>query len=90
MALLTASVLTALTLAACGSDPAPEETMNTATETLPSQSEQAMVGTIVDVASESGTFTTLVAAIGAADLANTLSSEGPFTVFAPTNEGSPG
>jgi len=60
--------------------------MNTATETLSSKNEQVMIGTIVDVASESGTFATLVAAIGAADLADTLSGEGPFTVFAPTDE----
>ena len=33
-----------------------------------------------------GNFTTLVAAVTAADLVATLSSEGPFTVFAPTDE----
>jgi uncharacterized surface protein with fasciclin (FAS1) repeats len=42
-------------------------------------------GTIVDVASEGG-FSTLVAAVQAAGLAETLGSEGPFTVFAPTDE----
>ncbi len=48
--------------------------------------EEAMVGTIVDVASEAGTFTTLLAAAEAAGLVDTLNSEGPFTVFAPTDE----
>jgi len=43
-------------------------------------------GTIVDVAVGAGTFNTLVAAVTAADLAETLSSEGPFTVFAPTDD----
>ncbi|HUW15955.1 MAG TPA: fasciclin domain-containing protein, partial [Actinomycetes bacterium] len=43
-------------------------------------------GTIVDVASASGDFTTLVAAVQAADLVDTLSGDGPFTVFAPTDE----
>lgn len=43
-------------------------------------------GTIVDVASENPDFETLVAAVTAADLVETLSSEGPFTVFAPTDE----
>jgi uncharacterized surface protein with fasciclin (FAS1) repeats len=43
-------------------------------------------GTIVDVAVGAGTFNTLVAAVGAADLAETLSGEGPFTVFAPTDD----
>ncbi len=41
---------------------------------------------IVDVASAAGVFNTLVAAVTAADLVETLKSEGPFTVFAPTDE----
>ena len=48
--------------------------------------EEMEVGTIVDVAVEAGSFNTLVAAVTAADLAETLSGEGPFTVFAPTDE----
>ncbi|QDT12781.1 fasciclin domain-containing protein [Planctomycetes bacterium K23_9] len=42
--------------------------------------------TIVETAVNAGSFKTLVAAVGAADLADTLSSPGPFTVFAPTDE----
>ena len=42
-------------------------------------------GTIVDVAVANGNFKTLVAAVKAAGLADTLSSKGPFTVFAPTD-----
>lgn len=42
--------------------------------------------TIVENASNSKVHTTLVAAVKAADLVETLSSAGPFTVFAPTNE----
>ena len=41
---------------------------------------------IVDTAVGAGTFQTLVAAVTAADLVDTLKSEGPFTVFAPTDE----
>ena len=41
---------------------------------------------IVDIAAGAGTFSTLVAAVEAADLVDTLKSEGPFTVFAPTDE----
>jgi len=41
---------------------------------------------IVDTAVAAGSFTTLVAAVQAADLVETLKSEGPFTVFAPTDE----
>jgi len=43
-------------------------------------------GTIVDVAVESGEFPTLVAAVQAAGLDETLAGEGPFTVLAPTEE----
>lgn len=41
--------------------------------------------TIVDIAIADGRFDTLVAAVVAADLAETLSGPGPFTVFAPTD-----
>jgi uncharacterized surface protein with fasciclin (FAS1) repeats len=42
-------------------------------------------GTIVDVAAANGSFKTLVKAVKAAGLAETLSGKGPFTVFAPTD-----
>ncbi|GIV05479.1 MAG: beta-Ig-H3/fasciclin [Fimbriimonadales bacterium] len=42
--------------------------------------------TIVDIAVQAGLFNTLVQAVQAAGLVETLSSEGPFTVFAPTDE----
>ncbi|MFA6511643.1 MAG: fasciclin domain-containing protein [Patescibacteria group bacterium] len=41
---------------------------------------------IVETAIDAGSFTTLVSAVQAADLVETLSGEGPFTVFAPTDE----
>lgn len=41
---------------------------------------------IVEVASNADAFSTLVTAVKAAGLVETLSGEGPFTVFAPTNE----
>ena len=41
---------------------------------------------IVDTAVEAGSFTTLVAAVQAAGLVDTLKGDGPFTVFAPTDE----
>jgi len=41
---------------------------------------------IVDTAVAAGSFETLVAAVGAAGLVDVLKSEGPFTVFAPTDE----
>jgi uncharacterized surface protein with fasciclin (FAS1) repeats len=41
---------------------------------------------IVDTAASAGKFTTLVTAVKAAGLVNTLKGKGPFTVFAPTDE----
>ncbi|MFK7763782.1 MAG: fasciclin domain-containing protein [Roseobacter sp.] len=41
---------------------------------------------IVDTAVTAGTFETLVAAVSAAELVDTLKGDGPFTVFAPTDE----
>ena len=43
-------------------------------------------GTIVETAIENGNFTTLVTAVQAAGLVDTLNGEGPFTVFAPTDD----
>ena len=58
-----------------------KEQTNSATE-----EKSMMQGTIVDIAVSNGNFTTLVAAVKAAGLAETLSGPGPFTVFAPTDE----
>lgn len=41
---------------------------------------------IVDTAVDAGSFNTLAAALQAADLVDTLKGEGPYTVFAPTDE----
>ena len=46
----------------------------------------AAPGTIVDIATGAADFSTLVAAAQAAGLVETLNGEGPFTVFAPTDE----
>lgn len=43
-------------------------------------------GDIVDIAAGNEAFSTLVAAVTAAGLVDTLKGEGPFTVFAPTDE----
>lgn len=48
--------------------------------------EEAATNDIVSVAVAAGTFETLVAALTAAELVETLQGEGPFTVFAPTDE----
>jgi uncharacterized surface protein with fasciclin (FAS1) repeats len=46
----------------------------------------AQAQSIVDIAAGDERFTTLVAAVTAAGLAETLAGPGPFTVFAPTND----
>lgn len=47
---------------------------------------QAAEGDIVDIAVNDTTFSTLVAALSQADLVGALQGDGPFTVFAPTND----
>lgn len=66
---------------ACGK--AKEAPVEVVEETVP---EVVETPNIVGVASGNADFSTLVAAVGAAELVETLSSEGPFTVFAPTND----
>ena len=68
-------------LAACGSDGSTsEEAVDTTVM------EEVMAGDIVAIASETEGFSTLVAALTAASLVETLQGEGPFTVFAPTDD----
>ena len=50
------------------------------------QAQAETPGTIVDIAVADGRFETLVAAVQAADLVETLQGDGPFTVFAPTDD----
>ncbi len=76
------------TTAAGGSSASTASTMAPGSSTSASASggTTAASGTIVDVATEAGDFTTLLAAAKAAGLVETLSGPGPLTVFAPTDE----
>jgi transforming growth factor-beta-induced protein len=67
----------AMIVAACSSDS--DDTTTTTTE--PVMEEQS----VLDLAIEAGQFSTLIAAIDAAGLSETLEGEGPFTVLAPTD-----
>jgi len=68
------------------STPSPAATSSAPMES-PSAAETPMADeTIVGVAAGNPDFSTLVAAVQAAGLAETLSGSGPYTVFAPTNE----
>jgi transforming growth factor-beta-induced protein len=85
-------VVLTLALAACASPststPAPTSMPEPTATPGPAEAptEEPASRTIVEIAAEDGRFTTLVAAVQAAGLAETLSGEGPFTVFAPTDE----
>ena len=72
----------ALSLAAC----AGEATDATAADETAVAEEATAAGTVVEVAQGDETFSTLVAAVTAAGLGTVLRGEGPFTVFAPTND----
>ncbi len=67
-------------------DPAADTTAEMPATEAPATDSAAMGETIVDVAAANGSFNTLVAAVQSAGLAETLSSEGPYTVFAPTDD----
>lgn len=88
--LTAAALVSVLALAGCSSsDSTAEEATATATASemaSESPSGMAAAGTIVEVAAANPDFSTLVAAVQAAGLEQTLSGTGPFTVFAPTNE----
>lgn len=89
-ALVAVAAAAALTLVGCSSS-----TDETASESAVASEEAATdemaeeatgAGTVVEIASSTDGFSTLVTAVGAADLVDTLNGEGPFTVFAPTDE----
>jgi uncharacterized surface protein with fasciclin (FAS1) repeats len=73
------------TKAPMAAQPTPSGT-DTKAPMAPMNAQPAPSGTIVEVAAGNPSFSTLVTAVKAAGLAETLSGKGPFTVFAPTNE----
>lgn len=81
---LSMAMLAIAGMIACGE--APAETETTVEETVvEAPAAPAAPATVVDIAVGSPDHTTLVAAVTAAGLAETLGGAGPFTVFAPTN-----
>ncbi len=81
---LTASLFAAAALfaAGCSSSNTKTESTTTATKEAPKANDK----TIVDIAVGAGTFKTLVTALKSAELVEALQGDGPFTVFAPTDE----
>jgi len=82
---LSILIILSLVLAACGAQATPEPTQAPPT---PEPTEQPMeeAPSIVDIAVEDGRFNTLVTALQAAGLVEALQGDGPFTVFAPTDD----
>ncbi|RJY09950.1 fasciclin domain-containing protein [Aurantiacibacter aquimixticola] len=75
-----------LALVACGDTATEDTTMDDeATMADGTSVDENQPGTIVEVAQGNGDFSTLVSAVQTAELGETLSGEGPYTVFAPTN-----
>ena len=86
--IIAALLVVGLVAAACG-----DSSSDTTVAAIPAAEEQPAaqpaqdeMGDIVDTAIAAGSFSTLVTAVEAAGLVDTLKSEGPFTVFAPTDE----
>jgi transforming growth factor-beta-induced protein len=80
------SVVVGLTATACTGPEATKETTKTPTSSMAASPTAQSGESIVDIAIGNPSFSTLVTAVKAAGLAETLSGKGPFTLFAPTNE----
>ena len=76
----------ALVVSACGTDDTESTETTEAAETTTTTEAVAESNTIVDIAVGNEDFSTLVTALQEAGLVDTLAGEGPFTVFAPTDE----
>ncbi len=85
--LIALLAVVALVAAACGGDDAGDDTTTTtaAPTTTTTTMVEEMTDTVVDIAVNGG-FNTLVTAVTEAGLVETLSGDGPFTVFAPTDD----
>ncbi len=90
--ILAAAAIIGLGIAASGCTSAPMATSaapapaSSSAASTPSMTASAAEKDIVDTAVAAGSFGTLATALTAADLVETLKGDGPFTVFAPTDE----
>ncbi len=85
LALVAVTALGGFTVLAATGDNSNKETVSLEVSNKVTSEEKPMKN-IVETAIEAGNFETLVTAVQTAGLVETLSSEGPFTVFAPTDE----
>lgn len=82
---LAVAAIIGLTFTSCKKETT-ETTDTTTIDTTAVEEVAVETPNIVEVASGNENFSTLVAAVTAAELGETLSGAGPFTVFAPTND----
>lgn len=80
------ALLMVILAAGCGGGASSEPTTSAESTGSEETAEAATSMDIVDTAVGAGSFSTLVAAVQAAGLEETLRGDGPFTVFAPTDE----
>jgi len=87
--LIATAAASVLFLAACGEDDQPTSSTSSAptaeATTPPAADSPATTETITELVAGNPEFSTLLAAVEAAGLTETLSGDGPFTVFAPTD-----
>lgn len=88
LSMLLFAAMLVVGLSACGGGEATDDSENSDDmaneDDAPAMTEDSL--TIVDIAADDARFTTLVTALDSTDLVSSLSGDGPFTVFAPTNE----
>ena len=84
--LISAGLLAAPALAECTSKKSTHYTNASYTTAIAGEGYTKAASDIVDTAAAAGSFTTLLAAAEAAGLVDALKSDGPLTVFAPTDE----
>lgn len=88
LSMLLFAAMLVVGLSACGGGEATDDSENgddmANEDDAPAMTQDSL--TIVDIAVSDARFTTLVTALDSTDLVSSLSEDGPFTVFAPTNE----
>ncbi len=85
---ITAATASVLLLAACGDDETASSTSSSPTAEATAQADATTTAspeTITEIVAGNPEFSTLLAAVQASGLTETLSGQGPFTVFAPTD-----
>ena len=85
--LITAAAASVLLFAACGEDDATSSAASSPSAEAMSQADDSSASskTITEIVAGNPEFSTLLAGVQAGGLAETLSGQGPFTVFAPTD-----